>query len=395
MRWISVVSEKEDPIAALEECAQKIRAENKEIPDIAFLFPSFHHAKSFDKLAPALKKLLSPRNMIGCSARAVIAGGSEVEHKPAMGITCAWMPQVSFYPFQLEQEGMPGPDEPPSAWRKWIGFEDTVKKPVFVILSDPFTLDPEAFLRGMDYAFPTSVKVGGLASAADRPGKNAFYLNGETFIEGAVGMAMSGNIAVDSIVAQGCRPIGKPFRITECSENVLIAVDGKNVLETLGQMLESVPAEDKRLARNALFLGILNDPTKQEISQKDYLIRNIVGVDSDKGSLAIGSWLRQGQIIQFHVRDSKASAQDLGEILEDYAGRLHGPAPCGALLFSCVGRGVHLYKTPNHDSDLFRNKVGQLPIGGFFCNGEFGPVDGSTYIHGFTSCFGIFRPAHP
>ena len=65
--------------------------------------------------------------------------------------------------------------------------------------------------------------------------------------------------------------------------------------------------------------------------------------------------------------------------------------PSGALLFSCLGRGVHLYKQENHDSECFKSYLGPLPLGGFFCNGEIGPVGGSTFLHGYTSSFGIFR----
>ncbi|RPJ40420.1 MAG: hypothetical protein EHM19_13705, partial [Candidatus Latescibacterota bacterium] len=65
----------------------------------------------------------------------------------------------------------------------------------------------------------------------------------------------------------------------------------------------------------------------------------------------------------------------------------------GALLFSCLGRGVHLYGRADHDTDAFRRSLGDLPLGGFFCNGEIGPVGGASYLHGFTSSFGIFSPA--
>ncbi|HAE33494.1 MAG TPA: hypothetical protein DCF86_06590, partial [Dehalococcoidia bacterium] len=60
--------------------------------------------------------------------------------------------------------------------------------------------------------------------------------------------------------------------------------------------------------------------------------------------------------------------------------------------FSCLGRGSYLYGKPDHDTDLFIERVGDLPLTGFFCNGEIGPVGESTYIHGYTSAFGIVRP---
>ena len=82
----------------------------------------------------------------------------------------------------------------------------------------------------------------------------------------------------------------------------------------------------------------------------------------------------------------QASAQDLAELLSEP----HAPS-AGALLFSCVGRGQLLYGRPNHDSDVFRRTVGAVPLGGFFCNGEVGPVAGKTFLHGYTSAFALFR----
>lgn len=40
---------------------------------------------------------------------------------------------------------------------------------------------------------------------------------------------------------------------------------------------------------------------------------------------------------------------------------------------------------------MFREKVVDLSLTGFFCNEEIGPAGGSTFLHGYTSSFGIFR----
>jgi small ligand-binding sensory domain FIST len=98
-------------------------------------------------------------------------------------------------------------------------------------------------------------------------------------------------------------------------------------------------------------------------------------------------------VVRFHVRDAEASAQDLQQLLNRYRAERSEPDPRGALLFSCLGRGIHLYGHPNHDTDCFRDRVGDVPLGGFFCNGEIGPVGGATHLHGYTSAFGIFGPA--
>ena len=124
----------------------------------------------------------------------------------------------------------------------------------------------------------------------------------------------------------------------------------------------------------------------------DFLIRNIVGIDPRSGAMGIGEMLEEGQIIQFHLRDAKTSEDDLNGILRKYLERPKPIDSAGALLFSCLGRGKYLYGLADHDTNMFRDIVGNIPLGGFFCNGEIGPVGETTYLHGYTSSFGIFRP---
>jgi small ligand-binding sensory domain FIST len=123
----------------------------------------------------------------------------------------------------------------------------------------------------------------------------------------------------------------------------------------------------------------------------DFLIRNLIGVDHHRGAVAVGENLQEGMRVRFHVRDAKTSAEDLHTMLKSYEKTLPGPVS-GALLFSCLGRGEGLYGRPNFDTSVFREHLGAVPVGGFFCNGEIGPVGGATFLHGYTSSFGLFRP---
>ena len=34
-----------------------------------------------------------------------------------------------------------------------------------------------------------------------------------------------------------------------------------------------------------------------------------------------------------------------------------------------------------------------LPVAGAFCNGEIGPVAGTTHLHGYTACWGLLVPS--
>ena len=70
---------------------------------------------------------------------------------------------------------------------------------------------------------------------------------------------------------------------------------------------------------------------------------------------------------------------------------MQNSSPTGALLFDCLGRGERFYGKPDFDSQLFKRYIQDIPISGFFCNGEIGPIGGTTFLHGYTAAFGIFR----
>jgi small ligand-binding sensory domain FIST len=133
------------------------------------------------------------------------------------------------------------------------------------------------------------------------------------------------------------------------------------------------------------------DPLLDEAGSGDFLIRNIVGADSKKGAVAVGGALREGLLVQFHVRDSETSANDLRNAFATYLRSIGDRHASAALMFQCAGRGSFLYGREGHDTDMFNELMGALPMGGFFCNGEIGPVGGTTYLHGYTSSFAIFR----
>jgi small ligand-binding sensory domain FIST len=207
-------------------------------------------------------------------------------------------------------------------------------------------------------------------------------------------------------VAQGCRPIGQPYCVAEGERNILLELEEqvgaeaalcsgqpRKPLEVLQDLIQSLSEEDRLLAQHSLFVGVARNEFKQQLEQGDFLIRNLLGVDPRLGAIAIGDRVRPGQRIQFHLRDAQTSAEDLEMLLQRYRrAALDKPtSAAGALMFTCMGRGEGLYGQPDFDSHLFSRYLNNVPLSGFFCNGEIGPVAGSTFLHGYTSVFGIFH----
>src|ERR671921_1259017 len=213
MKWATAISRKAVFEDALIECAAGVREALSSGPvTLAVAFVTPHFAEFYERLHKVLREALGPETLLGCSAGGVIGGGEEVERLPAVTLTAARLPDVAVRPFHVVGEALPDPDGPPDSWERLVGVK-RAEEPQFVLLADPFTARAEALLAGLDYAFPESAKIGGLASGATSPGLNALFLNEEVFDTGTAGVALSGNVVVDTVVAQGCKPIGELMRV--------------------------------------------------------------------------------------------------------------------------------------------------------------------------------------
>lgn len=393
MKWATAVSRSTSIEDAVRECSEDVRRQLGEGEvDLALLFVTPQFAAYYAKVPGLVARYLGPQTFTGCSGGGVIGGGEEVEQSPAVTLVAARLPGVNVKTIRVADE-LPDLDGPPDDWQRLAGVQPE-DHPQFVLLVDPFSVKTGSFLAGLDYAFPGAPKIGGLASGGTSPGTNVLFLNDETFDGGAVGLVLGGDIAIDTVVAQGCRPIGETMQVTGCRGNLLFEIDGEPALQVLQELVADLDERDQRLARTALFVGVLMDEFREQHQVGDFLIRNLIGVDPQRGAIAVGENLQEGMQLRFHVRDAETSAEDLHAMLDMYSQAAEGQKDvAGALLFSCLGRGENLYGEPNFDTGVLAEHLGELPTGGFFCNGEIGPVGGSTFLHGYTSSFGFFRPA--
>ncbi len=375
MRWASAIATATATDDACAEAAATLVGELGAAPvDLVLAFVTDHHAAGFAQLSASIQRRFPRAVIAGCTVGGAIGGGVEIEHQPALALTAASLPGVTVHAHHL------GPDR--DLWLAPDHDADAV-----IALPCPLTCPTEELLAWTDRVWPGAVKVGGLASGGMTgrgPSANTLFVGGDRHRDGAVLVTLAGDIAVDTIVAQGCRPIGAPMIVTKGLGNVILELDGQPALAVLETVHASLSAADRALCRHSLFVGLA--PDGQHLRRPDVLVRNLVGCDRASGALSIGATIERGQVVQFHLRDASTSAEDLAELLAE-----PGAPAAGALLFSCVGRGQLLYGHANHDSAAFHRARGPVPLGGFFCNGEVGPVRGRTFVHGYTSAFALFR----
>ena len=395
MKWISSASDDPQLGTAIQDCITVINdsLNSKEKPSLIVIFVSAHYHEEKDSVLNILKESFSESVIFGCSAAGIVGSGKEYQNRPSVTIMAAILPSVSIVPFYTAGNAIPSADDPPESWKQFLGIAH-LEKPDFILLAEPFYPHINQFLAGIDYAFPHSVKIGGLTSGGTQPGTNHLFSNASVYTQGLIGLALEGNLKVEPVVAQGCRPIGDPKQITKCQENILLGIDGETPLDYLNRLYQKLSSHEQGLFKNQLLIGIGTSSVfySDQENNTEFLIRNIMGADPEKGILAIGELIREGQIVQFHIRDAVSSANDLqAQLVKHTESPTVSGNPEAAMMFQCTGRGSYLYGEEGHDSRMFTEIMGSIPLSGFFCNGEIGPVGDTTYLHGYTASIALFH----
>lgn len=358
--------------------------------DLCILFASAHYEEEIDGVVEYLRDHLNPRAFIGTTGEAVISGECEYEHQPAIALWAAHLPGVHVSSFHFSTDDDLQRFEDDDAFAEHLAVPRDAS-PNFILVGDPFSFGRGALhlLERLHAVYPGRPAIGGMASAGDEPGQNRVVFDGEVLRHGLSGVALWGNLVVDTIVSQGCRPVGRHLVITRAEQNIIYQLGGRPPLQVVQEIFNELPARDRELVQQrGLLVGCVINECQPTFNRGDFLIRNHLGFDKGSGAMAVSDYVRAGQTIQFHVRDGTSASEDLRTLLSSPRGR----APVGTLLFSCNGRGTNLFADRNHDARAVAEASRMAPLAGFFCAGEIGPIGQRNFLHGHTASIGFFRP---
>lgn len=373
MHFAAALSEHPDLAQATGEVIGQVLerlGDNPAPPDLAILFVTAPHRNGLGDAAAAVRGALHPNTLIGGAAESVVGGAREVERTPAVSL---WVGRTgSVLPFHATAQMTP--DGPMVMNVPEIADDSSA----VVILVDPFSFPADVFLRRLEQDHPNLPVIGGMASAGRGPGDNRLLLDDQIVGHGAVGVVLGPSVEVTTVVSQGCRPIGHPLVVTRSEGSVVYEMAGKPALERLGELAEGLPEDERMLLYRGVHFGRVIDEHKLEFDRGDFLIRSVMGGDPNTGAIQVGDVIEVGATAQFQVRDAAAADEDLRQLVD-------GRAADGVLLFTCNGRGTHLFGQADHDAGVVSTSLDGAPLAGMFCAGEIGPVGGSNFLHGFTA----------
>ena len=308
-------------------CAKRLGRPGGGLGFVYFTDALLEHA---DDILQVLRSRTGVENWIGSVGVGVLATGAEYQAEPAIAAMVADVGGFSVFSGRKPVKGRPH---------------------FAVVHADPAAPDVAGLIADMSAKVASGFLVGGVSSSRLR----TVQIANAVLSGGLSGAALDPDVAVATRLTQGCVPFPGRWRVTECAQNIIGTLDGRPALD----VLKEVTGRE----RNVL-VGI---PVPGS-DTGDYTARNLVGIDPRNKLIAIGDRVEPGAELLFCRRDEEAARADLSRIVGELKAAV--PQPRGALYFSCLARGEHMFGSRGAELSLIRRALGEVPLVGFFCNGE-------------------------
>lgn len=321
--------------------------------NIGFVYVTDLLADALGDIADELERQTGIGGWTGTVGLGICATGREYFDEPALAAMVGAVADGGFAQFEVSQSGFAlseGRDG-------WLGY---VEHPFGIVHCDPRNPHIPALVRKFAETLD-GFMVGGLSSS-----RTSFAQVAGAPTEGGIsGILFSEAVPVATGLTQGCTPLGPVHQVTAREDNVAITLDERPALEVFVEDVGEEAAHDVESLSGTIFAAL---PVPGS-DRADYLVRNLTGMDTERGLLGIGEILETGQTLMFCRRDPEAALGDLTRMLRDLMARSGGPAK-GAVYVSCLGRGPNTFGPDSAELKAIEREIGDVPLVGFFGNGE-------------------------
>lgn len=413
MRFRSAHAVHSDWSVAVEECLLLLAQHAGDdrfarSPNLGFVYLTDALRPHAEQILTLLKARSGIANWVGASGIGICAAGIECMDEPALAVMLGQFAPGSFNVFS-------GTQRPPALTAR----TDSGAEAAFTALvhADPGTPDLPDLIVDMAHKVSSGYLFGGLSS-----GRGASCQIADRVLGGGLsGVVFAADVPLVSRVSQGVHPLPGALRhtVTQAEANLIVELDGRPAFDVLledaairaraGTADVASPAASGRedvartraqlqaLGRRGLFVGIEPDAGaayRERTPRQDYVVRNVVAIDPGKGVVAVAAPVASGQVLSFCTRDEAAARKDLIRICSEIRNHLHeleeqGGSPLvarGALYVSCLGRGSHMFGDSHEELRLIERQLGDVPLVGFYANGEIGGQN----LYGFTGVLTVF-----
>jgi len=342
---------------------------------IAFLSPAY----PMDSMAGELQAALGSVPLIGCSTSGELTDGRFLRHSLVL-----WALGGAGFSVRV---GM-GQGELGSlrvASRRVARCLDGLPSHphrVLVLLADGLCGDLMEVVRGAYEVTGASVPLVGGCAGDDMAMRSTSQIFGARVLNQALVAAAIGSDSPIGIgVSHSLLPVGEPMLVTSSSGVSVKSLDDRPALDVY---LETLKAPQASASREAFAAFAATHPLG--IPRRDRIeIRYVTGADLETRSLTCITGLPQGGMTMFMQGDSVSVLGDAEYACREACSGLAGAAPIGMLLFDCVAlRSVLESASADGDFECMQERLGPLPVAGFYTYGEIARPHGAGGFHNQT-----------
>ncbi|OWQ86344.1 hypothetical protein CDN99_21175 [Roseateles aquatilis] len=344
------------------------------VPTLGFLYITHAYVPQAQALLDEARERWPGCGWVGASALAVSSAGVEYFDEPALVILLC--------------------DLPTTQWRVFSGrhpLPQDCDARSLLLHADGATPDLQELIGELAQRCSSGYVFGGLVSGGD----DAVQFADGVFAGGLSGLSLGSDVRWISRVSQGVQPLGRERRVTASDGPLVTELDGRPALDALledlrlpaytgesGSLRQAMPRLRKTL------VGLSDEPGARREYGPEVRVRHLIGLDPSKRGIAVAEQLREGELLSFCERHPDAARRDLVRICTEIRAEAEerGARMAGALYFSCVGRGGPHFGAPSAELQWVQHALGEVPLAGFFANGEIA----HARLHGYTGVLTVF-----
>jgi small ligand-binding sensory domain FIST len=373
---------------AVEEAAGVAMAQagiNK--ADAVLVFFTVEHAANQGPLIDGLCRTTGTDRIIGSSAAGILTQKGEVEGSQGLAVLVFSSDQIHSDSFLFKP--LRERDQEIGSEIARMGAARGEESSLLILLPDTYNGQPQPLLQSL-HEGAGFVPVVGAGSSESGMARATYQLCGDEMTTNSVaGMHLSGSFDAAIDITQGCQPITEPMVITKAEKNLIVEINDRPALEVFARLLKGRLAEDLRRALMVLFVGLPADRAENSVAPGKYVVRNIIGLDPQKGVLGVADEVTEGEAMIFTLRDGERAREDLNQMLRRQAENLGGKKPAFGVYFNCCARGSSLYGIPGIDSAYISQALGEFPLIGMFGGYELAPLGKANHLFAYTGVLAL------
>ena len=354
--------------------------------DMALVVFTAEHMRDRERLRNAVSHASNRAVVVGSSAAGILTGEGEVEGSHGIAVLALAGDQLQANAFLFEslrghdaETGVriakltrPGPDSN-----------------LTLLMPDSYNGQAQEMLQAMQREIGYSPVIGAGSSESGVAGATFQLCNDQVATNAVAGLRLSGSFESFIDITQGCQPITEPLTITRADGNIIYEINHRPAFDVFTSVLKGPLLEDLRRALMYVFVGLPADRRRNTVGGGEYLVRNIIGLDSEKKIIGVADEVAEGQAMIFTLRDGQRARDDLGQMLQRQTQRLAGKKPAFGVHFNCCARGASLYGIPGIDTAYIRQMLGDFPLIGMFGGYELAPLGGANHLFAYTGVLAL------